>query len=100
MKPSKTKESQLFYEALLTLQTPEECRLFLEDICTIKELQAMVQRYQVACMLDKQMNYSEITDQTGASSATICRVNKCLVYGDGGYRIALDRLKEKDVSQG
>ena len=59
----------------------------------------MVQRYQVACMLDKQMNYNEITDQTGASSATICRVNKCLVYGDGGYRITLDRLKEKDVNR-
>ena len=83
-----------FFEAVLALQTPEECRMFFEDICTIKELQAMSQRFQVACLLDAGKNYVEVCDATGASSATISRVNKCLTYGEGGYRVALDRLKE------
>ena len=85
---------ELFFEAVLALQTPEECRMFFEDICTIKELQAMSQRFQVACLLDGGKNYMEVCDTTGASSATISRVNKCLTYGDGGYRTALERLKE------
>ena len=83
----------LFYEALLSLQTPEECKLFFEDVCTIKELQAMSQRFRVACLLDGGSNYLEVSEATGASSATISRVNRCLNYGVG-YRTALDNLKK------
>lgn len=85
----------MLFEAILSLKTLDECHRFFDDVCTIKEMQAMIQRFQVACQLDQNMNYSEITEATGASSATICRVNKCLMYGDGGYRIALDRMKKK-----
>ena len=85
----------LFYEAILSLQTAEECRLFFEDISTIKELQAMTQRLRVACLLDEGRNYLEVSEATGASSATISRVNRCLTYG-GGYRAALDNLKKRD----
>ncbi len=83
----------LFYEAVLSLQSQEEGRLFFEDICTIKELQSLFQRFRVACLLDAGGNYLEVSDATGASSATISRVNRCLNYG-GGYRTALDYLKE------
>ncbi|MEE0109776.1 MAG: YerC/YecD family TrpR-related protein [Oscillospiraceae bacterium] len=84
----------LFYEAVLSLQTVEDCRLFFEDICTIKELQSMFQRFRVACLLDAGSNYIEVSDATGASSATISRVNRCLNYG-GGYRAALNNLKKE-----
>ena len=83
----------LFFEAILSLRTVEDCRLFFEDVATIKELQAMSQRFRVACLLDSGENYIEVSESTGASSATISR---CLVYG-GGYRTALDRLKESGV---
>ena len=86
----------LFFEAILSLRTVEDCRLFFEDVATIKELQAMSQRFRVACLLDSGENYIEVSESTGASSATISRVNRCLVYG-GGYRTALDRLKESGV---
>lgn len=86
---------ELFYEAILSLRTPQECCLFFRDICTIKEQQAMIQRFAVACGLDAGRNYIEVGQTTGASSATISRVSKCLNYGDGGYAIALERLKEE-----
>ena len=86
----------LFYEALLSLETVEEYRLFLEDICTIKELQSLFQRFRVACLLDAGSNYLETSDTTGASSATISRVNRCLNYGTG-YRKALDNLKKAGI---
>ena len=78
----------LFFEAILSLRTVEDCRLFFEDVATIKELQAMSQRFRVACLLDSGENYIEVSESTGASSATISRVNRCLVYG-GGYRSGL-----------
>ena len=84
---------QEFYEAILTLKTVEDCQRFFEDIATIKELQAMSQRFRVACLLDSGSNYIEVSEATGASSATISRVNRCLNYG-GGYRTALDNLKK------
>ena len=83
---------QLF-QAILTLKTPQECQLFLKDICTVKELQAMGQRLEVARLLDEGKNYNEVEASTGASSATISRVNKCLL-GGGGYALALERMKE------
>ena len=85
-------ETDLLFEGSLTLQTVEECYRFFTDICTIKELQAMTQRLQVAKQLHEGRNYNEVCRDTGASSATICRVNKCLNYGDGGYKTVLDRL--------
>ena len=84
---------ELFYEAILSMRTVEDCRLFFEDVSTIKELQAMSQRFRVACLLDSGENYVAVSEATGASSATISRVNRCLQYG-GGYRTALDNLKE------
>ena len=83
------------FEAVTRLNTVEECAAFFEDICTIKELQDISQRLEVAEMLNNGKNYQEISKQTGASTATICRVNKCLVYGSGGYRLVLgDAQKE------
>jgi len=84
-----------FYKGILQLQTEEECRAFFEDVCTIKELEALAQRFQVAQLLSSGKNYNEINEMTGVSTATICRVNKCLNYGDGGYRTVLDRLYEE-----
>ena len=85
------------YRGILSLQTREECYAFFEDICTIKELQAMAQRFRVAQMLRENKNYQQIQADTGASSATISRVNKCLLYGSGGYATALERMgKEQE----
>ena len=84
-------ETDLLFEGILKLQTVEECYRFFTDICTIKELQAMTQRLQVAKQLSEGRNYNEVCRDTGVSSATICRVNKCLNYGDGGYRTVLER---------
>jgi len=78
-------------QALLALETREECHAFLEDICTIKEMQDIAQRLEVAFMLDEGKNYQEISKATGASTATISRVNKCLMYGKGGYRLTLNK---------
>ena len=87
------RDEELFYEAVMTLRSQEECRRFFEDICTIKELQAISQRMRVACLLRSGSNYLEVLEITGASSATISRVNRCLNYGSG-YRKALDNLKK------
>lgn len=94
-KKLKDEDMDALFRGILTLQTIEECYDFFEDLCTISELHAMVQRFQVARMLDEGRIYSDIVKETGASTATISRVNKCLVYGSDGYRKLLDRLKEK-----
>ena len=78
---------------ILNLETPEECRRFFEDICTIREIQDMAQRLEVAVLLREGKNYQEISAQTAVSSATISRVNRCLLYGGGGYREALDKYE-------
>ncbi len=83
------------YKAILTLETVEECKKFFDDLCTVTELQAMEQRFQVAMYLDQGMIYSDILEKTGASSATISRVNRSLQYGQEGYRIAFDRLGDE-----
>lgn len=88
-------ETDHLFEAMLMLNNVEEFYQFFEDVCTIKEIQAISQRFQVARMLDNGNNYHEISDGTGASTATISRVNKCLNYGSGGYRTALERLKNE-----
>ena len=87
------------YAAILNLKTEEECAAFFEDICSIKELQDISQRLEVATMLHEGKNYQEVSRQTGASTATICRVNKCLNYGSGGYRLAMERLAGEDESK-
>lgn len=80
------------YKAILTLETVEECMDFFDDLCTITELMAMEQRYQVAVCLSKGMIYNDILAETGASSATISRVNRSLQYGKDGYTVAFERL--------
>lgn len=81
------------FEAILTLETVDECYRFFEDIATIGEIKALAQRLEVAKMLDAGMTYEDIVAATGASTATISRVKKCLHYGADGYRIVLERAK-------
>lgn len=83
--------------AVLTLQTEEECYQFFEDICTISELKAMAQRLEVARMLRNGHIYDDIVASTGASTATISRVKRCLHYGADGYTIILERLKKAEM---
>lgn len=85
------------FQAIMKLETIEECSNFFEDLCTISELRAMEQRFQVAAMLDEGRIYSDIAKETGASTATISRVNKCLTYGSDGYRVVLDRMKHTEA---
>ena len=82
-------------EAVLKLETVEECYQFFEDICTISEIKAMSQRLEVARMLQDHHTYDDIASRTGASTATISRVKRCLNYGADGYSLVLDRLKDK-----
>ncbi len=83
------------YEAILTLKTVDECMRFFDDLCSVTELRAMEQRYQVAVLLSKGHIYNSILEQTGASSATISRVNRSLMYGADGYDVAFKRLEDK-----
>ncbi|MBR3789963.1 MAG: hypothetical protein IKK46_03115 [Clostridia bacterium] len=83
-------------KGLLKLETEEECYAFLEDVCTIKELQDMAQRFDVALKLSDGFNYNQVSKETGASSATISRVNKCLMYGNNGYKTVIDRIKNEE----
>ncbi len=81
------------YKAVLQLQSVEDCDRFFDDLCTIGEMQSLAQRLEVARMLDEGMTYSHIEEVTGASTATISRVKRCLHYGSDGYRTVLDRMK-------
>ena len=81
-------------EAVLSLKTREECYAFLEDICTIKELLEMSQRLSVAKLLSRGMSYSQISQKTGVSTATISRISRCIEYGSGGYKMIIERLQE------
>lgn len=95
-KQSKIKRNEELYRAILTLETVEECMNFFDDLCTITELQAMEQRFEVASLLNKGCIYNEILEQTGASSATISRVNRSLQYGQDGYNTVLKRLSKQE----
>lgn len=99
MPKSQKNDVNKLYKAILTLQTEKECAAFFDDICTIQEIEAIAQRFEVACKLSEGKSYIDINKTTGASTATICRVSKCLNYGDGGYATAIARLKgeNKDV---
>ena len=88
-------EAEELFNAILSLQTAEECEAFFEDLCTIKEIQDLSQRFQVAKMLSEKKNYQDISKATGASTATISRVNKCLLYGKGGYRLTLNKKQSE-----
>ena len=83
------------FEGILSLKTVDECYRPFEDICTINEINSIAQRLQVAKMLDNKCTYKEIEQETKASTATISRINKCLVYGADGYKIVLDNLAKK-----
>ena len=93
--PKKPRNENM-YKAILTLQTVEECMKFFDDLCTVSELLAMEQRFQVAVCLSNGMIYNDILAETGASSATISRVNRSLQYGSDGYAIAFERMKEQE----
>lgn len=84
------------FEAILSLETVEECYNFFEDLGTVAEIKAFAQRFEVAGMLMEKKTYREIHEKTGASEATISRVNKSLFYGADGYKLVLERLKERD----
>lgn len=85
-----------FYKAVLSLEDIEECRAFFEDVSTIKEVKDMSSRLEVARLLKEGKVFNEIINITGASSATIGRVNKCLRYGPGGYNSVLEKLEKKE----
>lgn len=84
-----------FFEAVLTLENKEECYKFFEDVCTVKELSAIAQRFEVAKMLREERTYLDIAKETGASTATISRVNRSLNYGNEGYDMAFERMKKE-----
>ena len=90
-------KSDGLYKAILTLRTEEEVYNFFQDLCTVTELRAMEQRFDVAVLLNQGMIYNDILERTGASSATISRVNRSLSYGTGAYEKLFQRIKHKDA---
>jgi len=84
------------FEAVLALEDIDECYRFFEDLCTVAEIKSMAQRFEVAKMLEKNYTYGEIVSRTGASTATISRVKRALNYGADGYRLILERFREKE----
>ncbi len=93
----KPKYTDNLVKAILSLKTEEELYAFFEDVCTIKELQDIAQRLEVARQLTEGKVFREIAESTGASSATISRVNRCIMYGPGGYKMALERISKKEI---
>ena len=91
-KKIRTEAVEQLFDAILSLQNREECYAFFDDVCTVNELLSLSQRYEVAQMLQKKYTYLEIAEQTGASTATISRVNRALNYGSDGYNLVFDRL--------
>lgn len=89
--------AEFFFKAVLALQNMDECYAFFEDLCTVQELKAISQRLLVAKMLSDRYVYSDIVAATGASTATISRVNRSLTYGCDGYKIVFDRLKDEEA---
>lgn len=99
MTPLKDSSVDELFEAILSLESVEECHQFFEDLCTINEIISLSQRLSVAKKLDEGKTFTAITAETGASSATIGRVNKCLSYGTGGYRKIIDKIKSEEGSK-
>ena len=82
------------FAGILKLEDEEDCYRFFEDLCTVNELQSLAQRFEVALLLDEGETYHEIAERTGASTATISRINRCLMYGSDGYKTVIRRLKK------
>jgi len=96
VKKLKSEPVDQLFDAILTLQTKEECYSFFEDLCTVNELLSLSQRFEVASMLRQKKTYLEIAEKTGASTATISRVNRSLTYGNDGYELVFGRMKKED----
>lgn len=92
LKKLNDKSIDQLFEAILTLESMEECYVFFDDLCTVNEIQSLSQRLEVARMLGKGCTYNQIEAETGASTATISRVKRCLNYGNDGYKMTLERL--------
>lgn len=95
----KSEATDELFNAILCLETVDECYKFFDDLCTVLEIKALSQRLQVARMLSEHNVYNNIVTETGASTATISRVNRSLHYGSDGYQIVFDRLKEKNKNE-
>lgn len=89
----KGQELDDLFDGILSLETKEDCYKFFDDICTSNELVSLKQRFQVAKLIDEGKTYSKVQEKTGASSATVSRVKRCLDYGSDGYKTVLERLK-------
>lgn len=87
-------ETDELFKAIMSLESIEECYQFFDDLCTFGEMKAMAQRFHVAKLLSEGKTFAHISEEVGASSATITRVNKCIIYGSDGYKLAIDRIKE------
>ena len=98
-KKIRTEAVDYLFQAILSLENKEECYTFFEDICTINELLSLSQRFEVAAMLKDGKTYLEIAEKTGASTATISRVNRSLNYGNDGYELVFGRMEKKDVGK-
>ena len=94
MNNAHNESTERLFRTIAEIASPEECRAFLEDLCTIKEIHDMAQRLDTAILLDQGISYQKISEQVGVSTATISRVNRALVYGADGYRAAIDKMKE------
>ena len=97
VKQLKSEPVDHLFEAILTLKSKEECYSFFEDLCTVNELLSLSQRFEVAKMLTDKRTYLDISEKTGASTATISRVNRSLNYGNDGYEMVFARMKEKEA---
>lgn len=95
VKQLKSEPVDHLFEAILTLKSKEECYSFFEDLCTVNELLSLSQRFEVAAMLKEHKTYLEIAEKTGASTATISRVNRSLTYGNDGYEMVFSRMQEE-----
>ena len=98
-KLSNDKNIEFLFKAILSLETKEECQNFFEDLCTVQELKTLAQRIVVAKMLSEKSVYTDIVNETGASTATISRVNRSLQYGCDGYDIIFERIKEDEENE-
>ncbi len=98
-KDIKSEAADSLFDAILCLKNREECYRFFEDLCTVNELHSMSQRFEVAVMLKNRSTYLEVAEKTGASTATISRVNRSLNYGNGGYETIFSRMKKDEEAQ-
>ncbi len=98
-KKIKTEAVDHLFQAILTLKNMDECYMFFEDVCTVNELLSLSQRYEVAKMLREEKTYLEIASRTGASTATISRVNRSLNYGNDGYDMVFARIAEEEEQE-